>query len=170
MAISREVFAEILKDSYSAYYTIHDDVETELPLLFRADYNARDEQYFFTKSAKIWGNEKHEYCYVFSADSFSPEQAEACMSWALEDGLPRVKPHKEHQCTNVKVVLIADSVPPETARLVKKRHFTKNYNHGLFGFTNLMTGILDLNTQKTVTNGAGHELVPFFKKLFAARA
>ena len=49
MAISREVFTEVLKDSYSAYYSIHDDVETDLPLVFRADYGARDEKYWLTK-------------------------------------------------------------------------------------------------------------------------
>ena len=61
MAISREVFLEVLKDSYSAYYSIVQNIETELPLAFRADYVARDERYWLTKSVKIWGNEKNEY-------------------------------------------------------------------------------------------------------------
>ena len=61
MAITREVFTKVLKDSYSAYYSIHDDMETELPLAFRADYGARDEKYWLTKSVKVWANEKNEY-------------------------------------------------------------------------------------------------------------
>ena len=169
MAITRELFTKVLKDSYSAYYSIHDDLETELPLAFRADYGARDEKYWLTKSVKVWANEKNEYCYVFTADSFSPELAEKCIDWAWADGLPRVKPHKEHQCTNVKVVFIADSVSEDTARAIKKKTATKNYKFGLHGYSNLLTGITDLGTEKTVTNSAGHELVPYFKKLFAAR-
>ena len=169
MAILRSDILDILKDSYEAYYSIHEDVETELPLGFRADYVARDEKYWLTKSVKVWGNEKNEYCYVFMAESFTPELAERCMDWALQDGLPRVKPHAEHQCTNIKTVLIADSVDPETAKTVQKKSFTKNYKFGLHGYTNLLTGIVDLGTEKTVTNREGHELVPYFKKLFAAR-
>ena len=170
MAISREVFTEVLKDSYSAYYSIHDDVETDLPLVFRADYGARDEKYWLTKKVKVWANEKNEYCYVFSAESFSPELADRCMNWAWEDGLPRVKPHAEHQCTNVKVIFIADSVSEETARTTKKKSATKTYKSGIHGYSNLLTGVTSLGTEKTVTNSAGHELVPYFKKLFAARA
>ena len=173
MAIPLSEFIEILKDSYSAYYSIHDDPEElrpDLPIVFRADYVARDERYWLTKSVKIWGNEKNEHAYIFSADSFSPELAEQCIAWALEDGLPRVKPHSEHQCTNIKVIFIAGSVSEETAKTVQKKSFTKNYKFGLHGYSNLLTGITDLGTEKTVTNREGHELVPYFKKLFAARA
>ena len=173
MAIPRSVFTEILKDSYSAYYSIHEDPDelgTDLPLVFRADYAVRDERYWLTKSVKMWGNEKNEYCYLFEASSFSPELAERCMDWAWQDGIPRVKPHKEHQCTNIKVIFVADSVDDETAKAVRKKSLTKNYKYGLHGYSNLLTGITDLGTEKTVTNREGHELVPYFKKLFAARA
>ena len=173
MAIPQSKFLEILKDSYSAYYSIHDNVDelgTDLPIAFRADYAARDERYWLTKSVKMWGNEKNEYAYVFTADSFSPELAERCMTWAWQDGLPRVKPHSEHQCTNIKVIFIADSVSPETAKTVQKASMTKSYRFGLHGYSNLLAGATDLGTQKTVTNREGHELLPYFKKLFAARA
>ena len=169
MSIQRSVFLEILKDSYSAYYSIVELEEGELPLAFRADYKARDEQYFFTKSAKIWGNEKNEFAYVFSAPRFDPALIERCVDWAWEDGIPRVKPHKEHQCTNIKVVFVADSLDEETKKAVKKQSRTKNYRFGLHGFSNLLTGAVDLSDSSSVTNREGHELSPYFRKLFAAR-
>ena len=66
MAIDRATFLEIVKDAYSAYYTIlpAEEGEEELPLAFRAEYKVRDEQYFFVKSANIWSNEKYEYCWT----------------------------------------------------------------------------------------------------------
>ena len=131
MAIPREQFLDILKDSFSAYYTIVENIDTDLPLAFRADYRLRDERYWLTKSVKIWGNEKNEYC---------------------------------------KVVLIADSTDPDTVTAVRKKSFTKNYRFGLHGYSNLLAGLTDLGTEQTVTNREGHELVPYFKKLFAARA
>jgi len=169
MAVDRETFIEVLKDSYSAYYDIHDDVQTGLPLAFRADYRDRDEHYWFVKSAQVWINEKNEFAYVFSAPSFDAESVKACTDYALADGLPRVKPHKEHQCTNIKVVFLADRADDTVRKAVKKLNFTKNYKFGLWGYSNLLAGITDLETRKTVTNGPGHELVTFFRKLFAVR-
>ncbi|MBQ1418831.1 MAG: hypothetical protein IIY95_05420, partial [Firmicutes bacterium] len=92
MAIERSLFLEIVKDAYSAYYSIVDDAQApDLPLAFRADYKSRDEQYFFVKSANIWGNEKNEYTYVFSAPRIDAETAKRCIDWAWQDMLPKVK-------------------------------------------------------------------------------
>ncbi len=169
MAISREVFIEILKDSYSAYYNINEVNHEELPLCFRADYKNRDQLYFLFKTATVWENERNEYCYLFSSESFTPELISRCCDWAWEDGLPRVNPHPNHQCTNVKVIFVADRVDAATEKAVQKKNATKNYKMGLQGYSNLLTGIVNLETEKTVTNRPGHELGPYFKKLFAAR-
>ena len=169
MSIERGVFLEVLKDSYSAYYSLVEDVETELPLVFRGDYKSRDEQYFLSKSAKIWGNEKNEFAYVFSAPRFDADTVRRCVDFAWDDAMPRVQPHKEHQCTNVKAVFVADSLDADVAKAVKKLSRTKNYRFGLWGFSNLLAGAVDLGERKTVTNAAGHELADYFRKLFAAR-
>jgi hypothetical protein len=173
MAIERHLFEEIVRDAYSAYYSIVPAEEigcAELPLLFRGDYSSRDEQYFFVKSANIWGNEKNEYAYVFSAPGIDAATAQKCLDWALQDMLPRVKPHKEHQYTNCKVIFVADAIPPETAEVVKKRKFSKSYGPlGLHGYTELLTAAVDLAEEKTVTNRVGQDLTKFFGKLFALR-
>ena len=171
MSIRREDFIEILKDSYSAYYSIlPDEPAGDLPLSFRAVYGARDEQYFFVKSANIWGNEKNEHAYVFSAPTFDAKLAERCMDWAIQDMLPKVKPHKEHQYTNVKVVFVADSLDEETKQAVKKKHFSKSYGPlSVHGYTELLAAAVDLSESKSYTNRAGNQLADYFKKLFAAR-
>ena len=169
MALDRASFLKVLEDSYSAYYNIIPDAEAPgLPLIFRADYFSRKEMYFLLKENTIWGNETNDYAYVFSAPAFDRALAARCIDYALEEALPLVKPHKEHQYTNVKVILLADTVTPDVARYVKKRSFTKNYKFSFHGFSTLKSAIVDLNGQKTVTNSAGHELVPYFSKLFAA--
>ena len=171
MAIERSLFLEIVKDAYSAYYSIVDDAQApDLPLAFRADYRSRDEQYFFVKSANIWGNEKNEYAYVFSAPEIDPATARKCLDWALQDMLPRVKPHKEHQYTNCKAVFITDSLSDETAQTVKKSKFSKSYGFlSTQGYTELIAAAVDLSTEAVVTNRVGHGLEDFFRKLFALR-
>jgi hypothetical protein len=170
MAIERSLFLEIVKDAYSAYYSVVPLEESGLPLVFRADYKARDEQYFFVKSANIWGNEKNEYAYVFSAESIDPDTAKKCIDWAWQDMLPRVKPHKEHQYTNCKVVFIADALPEETASLVKRSKASRTYGFlSTQGYSELLAAAVDLHTEKTVTNRVGRGMEDFFGKLFALR-
>lgn len=173
MAIDRDVFLEIVKDAYSAYYTIlpAEEGEEDFPLAFRAEYNVRDEQYFFVKSANIWRNEKHEYCFVFSAPGFDPALAEKCISFSLEEMLPKVKPHKEHQYTNCKVIFIADALDDETIKTVRKSKFSKSYGPlSTHGYTELLCAAVDLTERKAYANRCGHDLEQFFGKLFALRS
>lgn len=176
MAVQRSVFEEVLKDSYGAYYNI---IEPELamegsseplPLAFRADYFSRAEKYWLSKSIPVWGNEKNEFAYIFSAEEFSPELAERCVSFALEDGLPKVKPHKEHQYTNIQVVLLADGLSEDVIRAVRRRSFSKSYKFSLYGYSTLLLAAVDMSAGKAYTNKAGRDLVKYFKKLFALRA
>lgn len=171
--MDRAEFLEIVKDAYSAYYTIlpAEEEESGLPLAFRAEYNVRDEQYFFVKSANIWKNEKHEYCYVFSAPAFDAALARECIDFSLREMLPKVKPHKEHQYTNCKVVLIADSFDAETVRTVKKAKYSKSYGPlSTHGYTELLTAAVDLGARKAFANRVGYDLEKFFGKLFALRS
>ena len=171
MAVERLAFLEKLKDSYSAYYNINlNESMTELPLVFRADFFSRGENYFLVKSAVIWVNETNEYVYVFSAPSFNRETVEKCMDYAVEDGLPRVKPHKDHNYTNFIAIFIADGFDGETLEAIRKRRFNKSYKHSLWGFSLLKTAAVSLAEQEICTNRAGHDLAKFYRKLFAAQA
>ncbi len=169
MAIQREEFLKILEDSFSAYYNIFPQEHPELPLAFRGDYSKHDERYWLMKSVPIWKNDTGEFVYVFSAEGFSPDLAEKCIAFALEDGLPRVKPHKEHHHTDVKVILIADSLDDQTRKTVQKKSFTKSYHFSLWGFTNLLTAAVDLSQEKAYPNKEGYALEKYFHKLFDVR-
>ena len=78
--MQRDVFLEVLRDSYSAYYDIIPPEDGDGLLAFRADYFSRDEKYWVTKSIKIWGNEKNEFAYIFSAPEFDAAAIDACVS------------------------------------------------------------------------------------------
>ena len=90
-------------------------------------------------------------------------------AFALEDGLPRVHPHKEHQHTDIKVILVADHFDAETRKLVQKKSFSKSYHFSLWGFSNLLTAAVDLGEGKAYPNKVGHDLEKFFRKLFDLR-
>ncbi len=84
--------------------------------------------------------------------------------------LPRVKPHKEHQYTNCKVVFVVDVLDDEVRKTVQKSKFSKSYGPlSLYGYTELITAIVDVDGEKTFTNRVGRGLESFFSKLFALR-
>ena len=170
MAFDRLAFLGVLEDSYAAYYNIiKENLPEEFPIAFRADFYKRDERYWLTKSVKYYGNETNEFVYVFSADSFTGDNADACIRYALEEGLPRVKPHKEHQYTNIKVIFIANEYEPEALKAISSFRFQKSYHFSLWGYSNLLTTAVDVNDEKVWTNPAGREMKKYFSKLFAAQ-
>ncbi|MBQ1403103.1 MAG: hypothetical protein IIY90_07330 [Oscillospiraceae bacterium] len=170
MAFDRLAFLGVLEDSYAAYYNIiKENLPEEFPIAFRADFYKRDERYWLTKSVKYYGNETNEFVYVFSADSFTGENADACIRYALDEGLPRVKPHKEHQYTNIKVIFIANEYEPEALKAISSFRFQKSYHFSLWGYSNLLTTAVDVNDEKVWTNPAGREMKKYFSKLFAAQ-
>ena len=170
MALDRLQFLKTLEDSYSAYYNIiESDSKTELPLVFEADFFKRDERYFMIKSANLYGNETNEFVYVFSEENFSKELSDACIQYALEDGMPRVKPHKEHQYTNIKVIFVADSFDEDAEKDIASRRFQKSYHFSLWGYSSLITAAVNVGTEQVRTNPAGREMKKYFSKLFTAQ-
>ena len=167
--MDRSRFSEVLRDSFTAYYNVFpNNDESDLPLDFRADYFSRAEKYWLSKKITVWGNETNEFAYIFSDKSFDKETVDRCIEYALNEGLPRVRPHKEHQYTNIKVIFVADSFDKDTAKHIQKKSFSKNYKFSLHGFTELKTAAVDLAEEKAYPNRAGQELTKYFSKLFAA--
>ena len=170
MAFDRLEFLSVLEDSYTAYYNIYKQgLPSELPMVFLGEYFQRGEKYWLSKNIPIYGNETNEYVYAFSAPLIDGETAKKCIDYALEDGLPRVKPHKEHQYTNIKVIFIAEKYDSEAIEEIKKRKFQKSYHYSLWGYSNLITAAVDVNAEKVYVNRAGDEMKKYFKKLFAAQ-
>lgn len=167
--MDREGFMKVLEDSFTAYYNIISENDAgDLPLAFRADYFSRAEKYWLTKKITVWANETNEFAYIFSDRSFDKDTVDMCLDYALKEGLPRVRPHKEHQYTNIKVIFVADSFDKETAKYIQGKKFSKSYKFSLHGFTELKTAAADISAQKAYANRAGHELTDYFSKLFAA--
>ena len=167
MAIERAQFIEDLKKSYTIYYDLHSgDGTSGLPLEFRADFHSVGESYFIVKDAKIWTNETNEYVYVFSAPTFDAESVKRCVDYALEDGLAKVTPHKNHHYSNIITVFVAEEIGPDIRKVIAKQKFSKSYRMSLYGFSLLKTGFVDLSKGDYGTNAEGHDLINFFKKLF----
>jgi len=171
MSLDRARFERVLEDSFCAYYNIYVEEDFHgLPLAFWGEYFSRGEKYWLTKKMVMYANETNEYAYIFSAPEFDVDTVNRCVDICLEEMLPKVKPHKEHQYTNCKLIFLADSLSKDVIKAVKKRKFTKSYGRlSLEGYTTLHVAAVDMGQRKTYTNAAAYEMVKYFRKLFAAR-
>lgn len=170
MATDRAHFLEILEDSYSAYYNISkESMPAELPLCFRAEFHKRAEMYWLSKTIPVYGNEENEYAYIFSNSEFDADTVRKCIAFSMEDGLPKVKPHKEHQCSNIKAVFVSEQFTSEALQEIRRRKFQKSYRFSFWGYSSLLACAVDPETEEVTVNSAARDMKKYFHQLFAAQ-
>ena len=159
MVKDRSVILERLLDSYSAWYDVtRGDMGSGLPLKALCIHRFRKEKFVLSKKAKLWAVEANDYLYLFSIERLNKDQAEACVSFSIEDALPRVKPHSEHMYSFFTAVFVADEIEQDALKFIRRRRFNKSYKLGLYGSSPLKAAALDIGKGKIVANNMGRDL------------
>jgi hypothetical protein len=155
----RSVILERLFDSYKAWYDVTPgDLGSGLPLEALFLHRFRKEKFVLSRKAKLWAVEANEYLYLFSSAKLGKSQAEACVSFSIEDALPRVKPHSEHMYSFITTVFVADEIDQDALKFIRWRRFIKSYKFGFHGSSPLKTAALDIENEKIATNSMGRDL------------
>ena len=130
---------DVLLEAYTRHYDIERDVTVEggtFPAT--ATYYMRDENYAFSKKIVISALEQHEYLYFYLADHLDAETLQKQIDLSMKAGMARVKPHKEHMCSYVTLVILADTIDPEAQELIQKTRFHKSFRLSLQGWMELL--------------------------------
>jgi hypothetical protein len=155
----RSVILERLLNSYNAWYDVRPgDLGSGLPLEALCEHRSKKEKFVLSKKAKLWGIEVNELIYLFSVPKLEKAKAEECVSFSIEDALPRVKPHNEHMYTFITTIFLADETGEDTLKFIQRRKFTKSYKFGFHGSSPLKTAALDIEKEKIVSNNMGRDL------------
>ena len=155
----RSIIIDRLFHVYNAWYDVTPgDLGSGLPLLAMCIHRARKEKFVLSKKAKLWAVETNDYLYLFSMQKLEKDQAAACVSFSIEDALPRVKPHNEHMYSFITAVFVADEAEQDALKYVRRRKFTKTYKLGFHGSSPLKTAALDIEKEKIFTNNMGRDL------------
>lgn len=107
------------------------------------------------KRAKLWEVDSHEYMFFDLVDVLDAEKVGQDIQYMQEHALSKVSPKPNHMSSNLSLIVIADSVDDDAARLLKKTRFRKNFKLGFEGWTDLRLAAIDLTGRRVVTNGAG---------------
>ena len=147
---------EKLLNAYSHHYDIARDVEVDggrFPA--SAFYFMRDEHYLIRRDKKFYAIEQHDYTYFDVVENLDAETLEARIDLSRRAGLGQVKPHKEHMCSYVTLVVLADEIDPEAKKLIKRIRFQKNFRLALHGWMEYHIAAMECSTLSFFSNPAG---------------
>lgn len=148
---------EKLMSAYSHNYDLTRDVETEEGGSFpaMAHYFLRDEHYLVRRDKQFYATEQHDYTYFLLADHLDAETLRREIERTREAGLREIKPHKEHMCSYVTLVILADEIDPEAKKLIKRTRFQKNFRLALHGWMEYHIAAMECSTLSFLSNPAG---------------
>ena len=156
MEMTKQERLERLLNAYSHHYDIERDVVIDgVSFPAMAIYYLRDENYLITKKHVLNAVENHEYVYFYLTDHLDAETLKNKIDFTRNDGLGRIKPHKEHMSSMVTMVILADTIDPEAKALLKKTRFRKNYRLALHGWMEYQIAAMEISTNSFLSNPAG---------------
>lgn len=170
MDILREHLSKLL-DAYSHICDVQRDTLTEeFPFAASADYYLRDENYLISKKHVLSAVEQHEYLYFYLTDHLSAKDFQEKADLAKRLGLARVNPHKDHMFSNIGLIVLANTIDPEAAKLIKKTRFRKNYALTFHGWTEFQLAAMDVSTNRFYANPAGAGARKILEQNFAPKS
>lgn len=162
----RKTFEKSLLNTYSTWHDVFpQDGGDTIPLIAKAEFRSRNEKYVLVKQAKLWSAENYEYSYIFSAEKLTTSMVSECIDFALADGMPKIKPHSEHMCSYITVIILADQIENDAIQKVRKSRYTKNFHFSLHGWMALKVLAKDMGDGFLYTNREGRDLIELFKNV-----
>ena len=170
MELTRQECLEQLLNAYSHYYDIERDVAVEggsFPAV--AIYYLRDENYLISKKHVLSAVENHQYVYFYLTEHLDAADLQHQIDLSLQDGLGRIRPSKEHMSSFVTLVILADTISPEAAQIIKKTRFQKNYRLALHGWMEYHIAAMEISTNCFLSNPAGKGIRKTLELNFGSR-
>lgn len=160
-----------LLDAYSYHYEVERDVEVDggrFPAA--AEFFLRDENRLLTKEHIYYAMEQHEYVYFYVTEHLDAAALREQIALSQKVGLARVRPHKEHMCSFVALVILADTIDPEAKEILKKTRLRKTYRLMLHGWMEYRIAAMECSTVSFLSNPAGKEARRTLENNFAKKA
>lgn len=148
---------EKLLPSYQRYYNIKREDVTE-PFTAEAEFFTHDEAYFLFKTAKLAQSESKEFVFFKALDCLDEETLRELDEKAWETGMSRVEITPIHHSSDVALVILAETITPGAAKLMKKLSHYKSYCFTFRGWSRYRLIALETSTGKITYNHLGSEL------------
>lgn len=161
---------ERLLNAYSHSYDIEREVSVEggsFPAA--AFFFLRDEHYLVRRDKSFYATEQHDYTYFYVAEHLGVAELQHQIDLSLQAGLARIRPNKEHMCSYVTLVILAEAIDPEAKKLIRRTRFHKNFRLALHGWMEYHIAAMECSTMGFFSNPAGRMARKTLENNFASR-
>ena len=129
----------------------------------KAFFHSRGEKYILVKKAKIWAMETNEYVYFSTKEISTIEELSEIVQTAYVEGMKEIKPHSEHMCSTISLIIINESISSELVKDIKKIKKHKSFKFSFHGWMDLKVVAVDLSQNQIYTNAKANDM----KKMYA---
>ena len=162
--MKKQMYLEQLLSSYQSYFDILKGVSLDgRDYAATATFHSRSEKYILVKKAQLWAMETNEYTYFSFADKLTLDEFSSLKDDVLANGFTKIKPHSEHMYSYISMVIIADEVPEDVLRAIKKAKYHKKFMMSLQGWMDLRIAVLDVGRGKLYSNAKGKDMLPLMQ-------
>ena len=148
---------EKLLPSFIRYYNVKTEDVTP-PFQAEAEFYTHDVAYMLMKSAKLAESESREFIYFSAIDHLDADMVVNLDETAWNHGMSRVVITPLHHSSDVSLIILADRIDTDAAKLIKKLRHSKSYCFNFKGFSRYRLIALELSTGKIIHNHLGGEL------------
>lgn len=167
MSTNLQARLDKLLSAYSHHYNVQRNVQAgDGTFPAAAEFYLRDENRLLTKEHIFYALEQHEYVYFFLTEHLDADTLREQIALSQRAGLARVRPHKEHMCSFVTLVILADTIDPQAKALLKKTRLRKTYRMMLHGWMEYRIAAMECSTASFLSNPAGREARRTLEKNF----
>ena len=149
-------------------YTNYYDIERENPegdgeFIATAQFHSLSEKYVLVKKAKLWSMEQHEYVYFMMGES-DADTVNTLSKKAIDLAMPHIEPNSNHMCSNVTLIMLADSLDDAAREAVKRQRFQKSFRLSLHGWMEFRIAAVDFSAKEIISNKAGKSVRVLLEK------
>ncbi len=148
---------EKLLPSFVRYYNVKREEVTE-PFTAEAEFFTHDEAYFLMKSAKLSESDSKEFVFFSAMEHLDADTLKKLDETAWNTGMSRVVITPIHHSTDVALIILAETMDKDAAKLIKKLKHYKSYCFNFRGWSRYRLIALETSTGKVTYNHLGSEL------------
>ena len=143
--------------AYSHHYTVTKDV-TDCDFPAAAEFFLRDENRLLSREHVFSAWEQHEYVYFYLTEKLDAACLKEQVAVSQRAGLARIRPHKEHMCSFVTLIILAGEITPDAAEMFRLIRMRKNYRLRLYGWMEYRIATMDVSANKFYSNPDGRDV------------
>ena len=160
-----ELFRAFLK-AYAVYYDVKKTHEKESPFDAEAIFSSCEEHFFLLKGLTLSETRIAEFVYFAKLERLTKDALERLDALAWERGLANAAPGFGHKCSDVTLIILADTADDDAKAHVKDCRHSKTYRLGLHGFSHYRLALIERTTGAFFFNPQGKRLKPLVQDIW----